>query len=291
MTTRSDPSETPQGAAAGDTDDPVRHTTRVTLTADSPWVRLENRIEASFDQVLTWGFGFAAAGFSIRHEELGAILSAALTTSGGHYAPRQGRYDWLTLNHFVDLGDQDWGVTLSNADLAFFRPGRSRLDQLDGATPLLTILAGGQVDGPRLGFPNQGGDTAFRQRFALTRRGAWRPDEALRFSLAHQNPLLVVPVTGGGELPATTWSLGAPSDPRALLWALKPAEDPGAGTILRWWNPTAATVDLSFRPAWPVARAHRTTLIETDRDPLAVAAGGVSDRLGPHAWSTWRLTR
>ena len=78
------------------------------------------------------------------------------------------------------------GVTLSNADLAFMKLGSS--DVVDGvsrlgtAAPQISVLAGGQVDGPRLGIPAQGGESWFLQRFGLRTHARFRAVESMRFA-------------------------------------------------------------------------------------------------------------
>lgn len=53
-------------------------------------------------------------------------------------------------------------MTLSNED-AFMKLGQSEIvgwnSMLDATPPQMTVLAGGQVDGPLLGIAAQGGDT------------------------------------------------------------------------------------------------------------------------------------
>ena len=56
-----------------------------------------------------------------------------------------------------------FGVTLSNEDAAFMKLGQSEIvggnSMLDATPPQMTVLAGGQVEGPLLGIAAQGGDT------------------------------------------------------------------------------------------------------------------------------------
>ena len=57
--------------------------------------------------------------------------------------------------------------------------GDSTYYVLDSSTPQLNILAGGQVDGPNLGIPDQGGDSRFLQRFALQTHGTFNQTSAM----------------------------------------------------------------------------------------------------------------
>ena len=82
---------------------PLTHTTRVTLLRGSPRIDIRNDINQNFDATYWWAFGFNLTSPDLMHEEVGAIIRAKLTTSGGNYSPRNARYDWLTLNHFADF--------------------------------------------------------------------------------------------------------------------------------------------------------------------------------------------
>ncbi|MCY7353036.1 MAG: glycoside hydrolase [Cytophagaceae bacterium] len=219
--------------------DPIAHTVRVTLFRNSPRIDIEDSLQANFADVKTWAFSLNLTKPTTQHEELGAVLKAKKETRGGHYASQNARYDWLTFNHFADLSEPGYGVTLSNQDCSFFKLGQSTPDSLWEGSAQLNALAGGQVDGPKLGIVAQNGATAFRYQFALTTHtAAFDAVAAMKFSLEHQNPLVTGAVSGSREIyPSITHSLLRPSDPSVLLWSLKPNEDGiGKGLVARFWN-------------------------------------------------------
>lgn len=274
---------------------PLPHTSRITLYRDSRRIDIENEITRNFGAVEQWTFSFNLDDPDIRHEELGAILRARLLKDGGHYSPVNSRLDWLTLNHFLSISGPDGaGITLSNRDCAFFKPGNSAIaggvSFLDTQTPLVRVLAGGQVDGPKLGIPNQGGDSRFLQRFSLQVHDRFRPADAMRFALEHQNPLVTGPVRGGGPYPEHTWSLVAVSDPNVLLWSLKPAEEGiQAGVIARLWNLEPEDRSFTLALTGGIQSAMRATHIETDLEPAAVSSQRLAARIPGHALRTYRL--
>jgi alpha-mannosidase len=274
---------------------PVAHVTRITLFRNSPRIDIRNEITQNFADLQSWAFTFGLRAPDVWHEEVGAVIRARLTTEGGHYWPTHSRLDWLTLNHFADMsGGGGVGVTLSNADCAFMKLGASSAadgaTHLDVTTPQLSVLAGGQVDGPNLGIPAQGGDTYFLQRFALETHGRFDPVEAMQFALEHQNPLVVGNVTGGSAYPEKSYSLVKLSDPNVLLWALKPAEEGiDHGIIARVWNVSPAPRSFSLSLAGGLAAAKKTTHIETDLEPANLAAGALSASAAPSQLLTFRL--
>jgi alpha-mannosidase len=269
------------------------HTTRLTLVRGADWVEIEDLIEANFTDVRTWGFDFRMTEPDVWHEEVGAVLRARPASVGGHYADRNARVDWLSLGHFAQMIGREAGVTLANADCAFFRLGKSSVTRLDTSLPHLAVLAGGQVDGPGLGMLEQGGDRQFTQRFAV-RPGLAKADPlaAMQWSLQWQNPLVAGPVTGTAArsgYPADTFSLWQNSDPHIVLWALKPAEEGLAGGVIaRAWNLSKERV--STRWTMPgLQAAHAVTHIETDESPLTVREQGVTLDFAPQQMRTARL--
>lgn len=273
---------------------PLARETRVTVYRGIARIAIENRITQNFAATHTWDFELAASAPRVWHEEVGAVIRAALQADGGHYAARGARYDWLTLGHFVAAESGGRSTVLSSADCAFFRLGNSTADRLDTTTPRLAILAGGQVDGPDLGIPDQGGATSFLQRFAITTHAAFDPARAMRAALEHQNPLVPGRVDGGiGSLPPDRWSLLRLDVEDVLPWAVKPSEDGRPDTLaLRLWNlagrPTDARV--VFGAPLNVASALRTTHIETPIGTAPVDGGALTASLAPHGLGTFAVT-
>lgn len=270
----------------------LAHTSAITLYRDASRIDIDNEITENFDNVRYWSFGFALAKPRVYTEEVGAINLNRRKADGGDYADSHARYDHITLNHFADISDGA-GVTLSNADLAFAKLGRSTVTALDTATPQINVLAGGQVDGPALGIRGQNGATRFVQRFALRAHGRYDQPAAMRFALEHQNRLVTGPVISkeGGSYDAASYSLLRVNDPDVLLWALKPAEEGiAAGIVARVWNmaPAPAQAQLSLRGG--AASAQRTTHIETDLEAVTPGAdGSIGMRLNREQMQTYRL--
>jgi alpha-mannosidase len=271
---------------------PLNHTSRVTLFRNSDRIEVKNDINQNFNAIYTWGYGFELNNPEVWHEEVGAIIKAKLLSQGGHYSPHNARYDWLTINHFADINGAGVGVTLSSEDCNFMQLGSSTSNSLDTSTPQISVLAGGQVDGPSLGIPGQGGDTHFLQRFALRTHGAFDPAAAMRFSLEHQNPLITGVVIGGKAYPETSFSLASIDHQDVLLWTLKPADDGiSQGIIARVWNvsPNPASFSLTMTPG-PILRAQTTTHIETPTGTAALVNGRLAESINPWQMKTFLVS-
>lgn len=274
---------------------PWARTVRLTWLRDSPRIAIQNEITQNFDEVLAWKFSFDLPEPVVHHEECGAVLRARLLSQGGHYALRNARYDWLTLNHFADMGARNPGITLSNADCYFMRLGHSSVDHLDTDTPTISVLAGGQIDSPNLGIRKQGADTHFRQRFALCTRAAYNPAAAMRFALEHQSPLIAGRITASAKptlavYPERSYSLLQLSDPNVLLWALKPAEEGmDKGIIARIWNLSDRAVGCHLSMEGGLDNAWQTTHIETNLKEMRVQDSLLPVQLMPQQLQTYRL--
>jgi alpha-mannosidase len=259
--------------------EPLSHTTRITLFREVDRISIENRITENFGSTFDWAFGFEVNGPNVWHEEVGAVVNARLASDGGHYADRNMRYDWLTLGHFADLHDQDRGVTLSNWDCYFMQLGGSSEDTLDVDTPQLKVLAGSRNlggTGTTGGIPNQGGDSNFLQRFALRTHTGFNSTSAMKFALAHQNPLVTGMITGGDALPESRFTFLSIDNPDVLLWAVKPAEEgvDREGIVTRVWNTgfqsTSFTLDF---PSSTMRSAKKLSHIETPERTVSLSSG------------------
>jgi len=275
---------------------PVLHTVRVTLFASIPRIEIEDSIQQNFSDVTTWAFSFDLNSQTTSHEELGAILKVKKEYKGGHYADDNARYDWQTFNHFVNLSESNYGVTLSNMDCSFFKLGNSSVDSLCESSSQINALAGGNIDKKLedkgiLGILNQNGQKDFQYQFAITtNQTPFNATNAIKFSLAHQNPLLASPVTGAIKPnSATSFSLLNSSHPAVILWSIKPAEETGNGLIARFWNTQNSSVNPTLSFNKPVLSAWKTSHIETNEKMLKTLKGKLGLNFGAHQIKTYRV--
>ena len=181
----------------------LKHTTAITLyNSLIRRIDIQNNIEQNFSSVVSNTFSFNFKNPDTWHEEIGAVIKARVTNHGGHYAAKNARYDWLTLNHFANMGKGTYNVTLSNRDCYFFKTGKSTHDTLDEDASYVNVLVGGQTDGPNLGIPDQGGDSAFEQQFSLSvRNGRFNKIESMKSALEFQQPLIAGMIAGDSNAP------------------------------------------------------------------------------------------
>jgi alpha-mannosidase len=275
---------------------PTARTTRVTMFESLDRIEIENTIRENFLGVESWRYEFNLDSPQTEHEEVGAIVRAATAKEGGDYADQNARTQWLTMNHFVTLRDESAAVTISNRDCLFFHLGQDHSQPMDSKSGVVHILAGGQIDGEKLGIPKQGGDRQFTQRFALRATSPGQADrvQSMRTALEHQNPLLAVSVSkSDGKLKRKSFSMLKLNSESVVVWALKPAEPSpsgaGQGTVVRLWNLANEPASYELTMSKPVKQCFKTTHVETEIERLEMVDGKVSETLPPGGMRTLRF--
>jgi alpha-mannosidase len=275
---------------------PVLHTTRITLYADSPRIDIENTIQENFGDVKTWVFSFDLNNPTTRHEELGAVLIDKLEKNGGHYANSIARYDWQTFNHFANLSENNYGITLSNLDCSFFKLGNSTINSLSETSSQINALAGGNVDkkledGGVLGILNQNGQKDFLYHFAISsQQGNFDATKSMKFALEHQNPLVTGTITGAkNDFHSNSFSLLNANNEDVLLWSIKPSEEGiENGIITRFWNFYDKEVTPKIQFNTPLKSAFQTSHIETNEKEIEVVKNTIDFKFQPFQMATFR---
>ena len=265
-------------------------TVRVTLfAAGVDRIGIENEITANSSALQTYTFGTNLSNPQIRFEEVGAVARPGLTPTGD-FLPGT-RADYMTLNHFVDLAEASYHVTLSSWDAFAMQIGNSTTSAFTLPTSTVRVLATGNPSSSEI--VNQGGDALFRTQLALFgRSGAYSGPQAMQDSLAHQNPLRTIALGRNqtGPLAAATSSFLSVSAPNVLVTAFKPAEEGNRGLIVRVWELAGTATNFTINAsAFNPSAAFATSLIETDTGVLGLAGGVVSASIGANQMKTFRL--
>lgn len=267
--------------------DPVKHESVITFYADDPRIDFQNTIHQNFDGLLHWSFTFNIESPEVWHEEVGAIIKAKTASSGGHYADRMARYDYLSLNHFLNVGNSTESITLSNSDCLFFRLGNSTPEFFDQNSSSIHILVGGQVN-ENLGMIRQDGDTLFHQTFSiLPHNHRFNAGESMRFALEHQNPLVAAMTGSTGDLRQNKYSYMTNDNKDVILWTLKPGEDDGL--TMRFWNMGDKPVSSDIRLNSSILKAMHSSHVETDIQEISVKDNVISIDLNQKQLKTYRV--
>jgi alpha-mannosidase len=265
-------------------------TVRVTLYAGIDRIDVDNTVLQNQTGFHSYGFHTALAGAEIRFEEVGAVARPGLVADGGDFLPGT-RASRMTLNHFVDFALGDYHLVLSNRDAYAMQVNDSTNATFDLTGDEIRVVVTEQASGA--GTSNQGGDDFFLNRFALRGIDApWNGTEAMRTALAHQNPLHVVglPRNQSGPLTDPVAGLVSIDDGDIVVTAFKPAEDPGAGFVIRVWElggePRSFGVDASGLQA---VQAWHTSLVETDIAPAGIGSGTIRASIDANEIKTYRF--
>ncbi|MDX2166289.1 MAG: dockerin type I domain-containing protein [Deltaproteobacteria bacterium] len=255
-------------------------------------VEVEDELLARPADAVHYRFGVNLREPQIRFEEVGAVARPGLAEQGGDFLPGT-RADYMTLNHFLDFDDALGGyhVTLSSRDAFAVRVGDSSATHFDLPATAVSVLALGNVAFG--GIEDQGGATSFRHAFAVIgRSGAFSAAAAMRDGLAFQNPLRGIGLArnqNGPRLAPVASYLSLDSS-RAVVTAVKPAEEGERGVLVRLWELAGESGPIGVRAAaLAPGAAWRTSLIETDRAALDVGNGVVSVPLAANQLAALRL--
>jgi alpha-mannosidase len=263
---------------------------RVTLVKNVDRVIVEDEITQSWTADSLYRFAVNLASPQLRFEEVGAVARPGLAGQGGDFLAGT-RADFMTVNHFVNFDGGSYNVTLSNWDAFAMQVGASTPTHFDLPTSSVGILALGNPSGSDL--PAQNGSTTTLNRFALRgASGSYSGPEALRTSLAHQNPLRTIALARNqtGPRSAATASFLSVSAPNVVVTAFKPAEEGSRGLVVRVWemggSATNFTIDAS---AFAPTAAWETSLIETDVASASLSSGAVNASIGANEIKTYRF--
>jgi hypothetical protein len=269
-----------------------QRTVWITLYAGVDRVDVANAITENETGFQTYSFhvGTDLSGAQIRFEEIGAIAKPGMVADEGDFL--QGtRASRMTLNHFVSFALADYHLVLSNWDAYAMQVNDSTNSTFDLTGDEVHVVVMEQGSGA--GTSNQGGDDYFLNRFALRgMEGTFDGAEDMRTALAHQNPLhaIALPRSQNGLLTdASAGMLSIDSDD-VVVTAFKPAEDDGAGFVVRLWElaGSAASFTIDASAMIPM-RAWRTSLIETDRSLVSVSRGFISSAIDANEIRTFRF--
>lgn len=229
------------------------------------------KIPTSEIQELDFAFPFRVPDRHYRYDTPGAIIDPE-----NDYRPGAGQA-YTVIRHFVDIFNDHFGVTLSQADAQIVEFGHRttaedplRVDP--GNSTVLSVALENCID-KNEAVLDQNGVSQFTFRYSLRgHEGGFDPVSAVQFSGEDNNELLTVilPEDQSGSLPPGFHSFIQAEPENAILATFKPAEE--GGLVVRLWECTGqnSVVNLQLSGLGNVNTAHQTDLLERDLQALGV---------------------
>lgn len=231
-------------------------------------------------------FPFDIPKAQYRFEAPGCIITPGEVAEGGEQLAGSGQA-WTMVRHFVDVFNDEAGVTLSQADSAVVMFGhRTQAEDPiapDSSSAAIWCLAMGNLINHEEVTRDQAGGTSFVFRYSLRgHTSGFDPVAALRFAWEDNNEMLCVRVPEGasGELAGSVRSFLSVRPETVIPTALVVADEgPRAGLVVRLWNleqagrSTEAQIDMSGLGGF--SSAGRVDLLERDGDELGGSGGAV----------------
>lgn len=270
----------------------TRLVSTITLYAHLDRVDITNelhKLATSEKQELDFAFPLRVPGRQIRIEAPGVIIAPE-----AEYRPGAGQAV-TAIRHFVDLFNEEHGVTFAQADCGCVEFGH-RTTAEDPLAPdasnstLLSLALENDIDWHEA-VRDQGGVTHFVFRYSLRGHGGgFDPVAAVHFGWEDNNELLAVSVAEGqvGRLPSTHSFAQAQPD-HVILTNLKMGEE--GGLVVRLWecagDQTSASVCVNGLGA--LQAAFQTDHLERGGVPLPTAEDEITLPLRGRGLGTVRL--
>jgi hypothetical protein len=245
----------------------------------SPSGRLLKQTSTENKEALFYALPFDVPGFTIRHELAGGVVEPLAHQFRGSTS------NFFAVQHFTDIANGRYGVTLSTVDAPLLEYGTPRPALWNAPNDAESIIRKPDRSHVYLYLMNnmfftnipisQPGEATFRWSIR-SHDGDWRDGKASRFGWETSHPLEVFMIgrNPGGALPDGSHSFLSVDKENVLCTTVKPAEANGEGLILRFFELAGRRSDVRARVNFSAGRlkAEETNLVEADRHiPLAVA--------------------
>jgi hypothetical protein len=249
-------------------------------------------------EALFYCLPFQVPGFTIRHQLPGAVVEPITDQFAGSST------DYYGIQHFTDLSNQDFGITLATVDAPLVEYGSPRpapWGKPDGYEHIMEKPGNSRVYlylANNMFFTNirmsQPGKMSFRWS-VRSHTGDWQQGNASRFGWEVSHPLeaFLLPENQKGILPADSHSFFTMNSDHVACVTIKQAEANGKGIILRFFELTgkeaSVRADLNF--LGPIKEACETNLLEVDRPvPVSIMQSNrIAFSIPPYGLKTIRV--
>lgn len=264
----------------------------------APSGRMLKQATSDGKEALFYTLPFQVPGFTAHHELAGGVVEPVTGQSTGSTT------NFYAVQHFTDLSNERWGITVSSTDAPLVEYGDPRpalwnfpndaefVHRKPAQSHIALYLLNNMF------FTNiplsQPGPVSFHWSIRVHDLG-WREGGAPRFGWERAHPFTAFMIDRAqrGSLPGTQHALLTVDPPNVVCTALKPAEANGSGYILRFaeiaGTPTAATVRAPLFDR--IVRAEETNLVEADRGiPITtIGKNGLQFGMRPFGVMTIRI--
>ena len=243
-------------------------------------IDIDNRLEhvaGIFEYPRYAAYGYYAFPFAVPGGRFRAHLNGCVVEPGQDQCPI-GVRDWLAVQDWVDVANEEFGITLAQRESHLVEFGaictnRNSHDYLPMHSHIYSYLFNNWYQNGWAAWPGPG-HVRLRYQYAIqSHRGDARTGKAGRFGARFAYPLLAAPVLRSqmGTLPPKQHGFASLQAPNVELGTLKLSESPGQGIVARVMEteglPVAKT---ALRLAWPQwNQAVRCSVVEEDMTELS----------------------
>ncbi|MDO8540482.1 MAG: glycoside hydrolase family 38 C-terminal domain-containing protein [Opitutaceae bacterium] len=210
---------------------------------------------------------------------------------------RWGSHDYLQANRWVDVSNDDFGVTIAPVEASNFHFGEIRYNQfsIDYEPKSSWLFSYAWSDRMSGLLTLNGDDCSATFGYSITsHRGDWDAGDTTRFGWSVASPLeaIELPSRQHGKWKASASSFIALNQPNVQLTVLKTGAQPAGGWIARLVETEGRSTDVVLDAGrLGIDAASECDLVENDMKPAVVNGGKVSVKLRPFGFQTLRLLR
>jgi hypothetical protein len=264
----------------------------------SPSGRMLKQATNDGKEALFYALPFQVPGFSVHHELAGGVVEPVAQQSAGSTT------NFYAVQHFTDLSNARFGVTVSSTDAPLVQYGRPRPALWNFPNDMESVLRKPEKSHIALYLMNnmfftniplsQPGPASFHWSIRVHDRD-WREGGAARFGWERAHPFtsFIIDRAHRGSLPGTRHAFLTADPPNVVCTALKPSEANGAGFILRFAEIEGTGADVRVQAGLfdRIARAEETNLVEVDRGVPVMVEGknGLRFSMKPFGVKTIRV--
>ena len=191
---------------------------------------------------------------------------------------RNTSWDWARFEtaaqKWVDLSEGGYGVSLLN-------------DSKYGHDIHANVIRLSLLRGPTSPDPQADQGEHHFTYSLLPHAGGWN-EKSVAAAYALNDPLLVHPIHGGGNLAHTPQPFISTTAPHVVIETIKEAED-GAGVIVRLYESQRRRGKVTLKTNFPLQAAWRTNLLEENQEKLPCTTNKITFSLRPFQIMTLRL--
>jgi len=260
-------------------------------------VDIENKVEklpSTEPQEVHFMFPFAVPGGKCHYDGPGAIIRPENVSAGGDHLAGSGR-QMYSVQNFVDVSNENYGVTLANIDsmLVQFGHRTTREYPLEPGISDNAVLSLVMTNKQPEMRQNQAGNRDFTFRYSIqAHKGGFMPENSFKFGMERNIPPIVIAIddmeSTAADTPVKQFIRIDRED--VVVSAFKPAELETESLVLRLRDVggKGGKVSIEFKDI-KLIKVYAVDLVERDKEEIIPNNNKVGIDILPYGYASLKL--